>query len=110
MSSIRPALAALACFVAVIASSTAPARGDAVGVVRRTLTRGERTPGAGVTVTLAGDRTTQSAVTGRDGRFAFARVPFGHYTLRVAAADGPVVATVDVATDAIVAVALVSAT
>ena len=109
MPSIRPALAALACAGAVLASSTAPARADAVGVVRGTLTRADRSPVPGVTVTLAGDRTTQSAVTGRDGRFAFARVPFGHYTLRAAAADGPVVTSVDVASDAIVDVALVSA-
>jgi outer membrane receptor protein involved in Fe transport len=107
--SIRPALAALAFSATILASSIAPARADAVGVVRGTLTGADRSPVAGVIVTLAGDRTTQSAVTGRDGRFAFARVPFGHYTLRAVAADGPVVATVDVAADAIVDVALVSA-
>jgi outer membrane receptor for ferrienterochelin and colicin len=109
MSSIRPALAALAFAATLVASSFAPARADAVGLVRGTLTRADRTPVAGVTVTLVGDRTTQTAVTGRDGRFAFARVPFGHYTLRAAAADGAVTATVDVATDAIVDIEIVAA-
>ena len=109
MSSIRRALAVLAFTAIVLSSSTAPAYADSVGLIRGTLTHADRTPVAGVTVTLTGDRTVQTVVTGRDGRFAFARVPFGHYTLRAQAGDGPVTATVDVASDAIVDLALVSA-
>jgi outer membrane receptor protein involved in Fe transport len=105
----RMALAAFSCaVVAALAVSVAPARADVVGVVRGTLTRSDRTPIARVTVTLAGDRTTQAAVTGSNGRFAFARVPFGHYTIRANPPDGAVFATVEVATDAVVDVALVA--
>jgi outer membrane receptor protein involved in Fe transport len=102
------ALTAFSCAAVAVAASVAPARADVVGAVRGTLTRADHRPLAGVTVTLAGERTTQSVLTGSDGRFAFARVPFGHYTLQATAADGSAVASVDVATDAIVDVALVA--
>jgi outer membrane receptor for ferrienterochelin and colicin len=104
----RSALTALAC-AGIVVSAVAPARADVVGIVRGTLTRPDHRPLAHVTVTLTGDRVAQTAVTGDDGRFAFARVPFGHYTLRAATPDGTALATVDVATDAIVDVALLAA-
>jgi outer membrane receptor protein involved in Fe transport len=109
MHPFRSVLTALTCAIVAVTSSVAPARADVVGVVRGTLTRADHRPLAGVTVTLAGERVSQSVLTGPDGRFAFARVPFGHYTLRAAAADGTAVASIDVATGAIVDVALVAA-
>jgi hypothetical protein len=72
----RSALAALACSGFALVVSAAPARADIVGLVRGTLTRADHRPIARATVTLAGDRATLTAVTGTDGRFAFARVPF----------------------------------
>ncbi|HEY0613773.1 MAG TPA: TonB-dependent receptor [Candidatus Elarobacter sp.] len=104
----RTALAALAC-AGIVISAVAPARADVVGIVRGTLTRPDHRPLSHVTVTLTGDRVAQSAVTGDDGRFAFARVPFGHYTVRATAPEGTALASVDVATDAIVDLALVAA-
>jgi outer membrane receptor protein involved in Fe transport len=102
------ALAALASSGIILISTVAPARADVVGLVRGTLTRADRRPIAHVTVTLTGDRTAQTAVTGDDGRFAFARVPFGRYMLRADGPDGTALASVDVASDAIVDVALVA--
>jgi hypothetical protein len=109
MSSVRTALLALLASTSAVTASLAPARADVVGIVRGTLTRADRRPLANVAVTLTDDRTTRTALTGADGRFAFGRVPFGHYTLRAATAEGPAVAGVDVATDAIVDVSLVAA-
>ena len=108
MSFFRSALAALVCSGVVLAGTAAPARADVVGLVRGTLTRPDHRPLAHATVTLTGDRGAQSAVTGDDGRFAFARVPFGRYTVRATTPDGEALATVDVASDAIVDVALVA--
>ncbi|HEV3087577.1 MAG TPA: TonB-dependent receptor [Candidatus Elarobacter sp.] len=107
MNPLRAALAALT-FASVVLAPSAPARADVVGIVRGTVTRADHRPLAHVVVTLAGDRTTQTATSGDDGRFAFARVPFGHYTLRASTPDGLAVALVDVATDSIVDVALVT--
>ena len=103
-----PPLAALACGIAIV-SAAAPARADVVGLVRGTLTGSDRKPLAGVVVTLSGDRTSLTATTDPNGRFAFARVPFGRYTLRAAAPAGSAAATVDVASDAVVDVPLLAA-
>lgn len=105
---LRTLSAALAC-AGLAFVTAAPARADVVGIVRGTLTRSDHRPLAGITVTLTGDRLTQTTLTGTDGRFAFARVPFGHYTVRASAPEGTALATVDVATDAIVDVALLAA-
>ncbi len=78
----RSVLAALAMSTAVLVTTVAPARADVVGIVRGTLTGPDHRPIAHVTVTLTGDRTSYTATTGDDGRFAFPRVPFGHYTGR----------------------------
>ena len=102
-------LASLAIAGAAVVSTVAPARADVVGIVRGTLSRADHTPLAHVVVTLAGDRTTLTATTGPDGRFAFARVPFGHYTLEATSPDGAALATVDVASDSVTDVALVAA-
>ncbi len=108
MISARSALAALICSSIALAGSVVPARADVVGLVRGTLTRADHRALAHATVTLSNDRTAQTAVTGEDGRFAFARVPFGHYTVRASTPAGEAIATVDVASDAIVDVALVA--
>jgi outer membrane receptor protein involved in Fe transport len=105
MHPLRAAVAALAC-VSVAVVSAAPARADVVGVVRGTLARADHRPLGGVVVTLTGDRTALTATSGADGRFVFARVPFGHYTLQATTADGVALASIDVATDAIVDVTL----
>ncbi len=104
---VRSALAALIC-AGLLAGTVAPARADVVGLVRGTLARADRRPLAHATVTLTGDRAVQTAVTGDDGRFAFARVPFGRYTVRATTPDGEALANVDVASDAVVDVALVA--
>ncbi|MDB5070834.1 MAG: hypothetical protein JWM87_1945 [Candidatus Eremiobacteraeota bacterium] len=109
MQFFRTALAALVSTGIVAIATVAPARADVVGIVRGTLTRADHRPLAHVTVTLAGERTTQTAVTGDDGRFAFARVPFGRYTVRATTPDAAAIATVEVATDSITDVALVAA-
>jgi outer membrane receptor protein involved in Fe transport len=109
MNRYRWALAAAACAGIALVSSVAPARADVVGIVRGTLTGAERKPLAKIVVTLAGDRTSLTAVTADDGRFGFARVPFGHYALTAVTPQGTAVATVDVATDSVVDVALVAA-
>jgi outer membrane receptor protein involved in Fe transport len=102
------ALAALICFSAALVAGGAPARADVAGLVRGTLTGADHRPLAHATVTLASDRTARTAVTADDGRFTFARVPFGHYTLRAATPSGEAVAALDVASDAVVDVALVA--
>jgi outer membrane receptor protein involved in Fe transport len=104
----RSALAALVFSGIALAASAAPAHADVVGLVRGTVTRADHHPVPRATVTLADDRTSRTAVTGDDGRFAFARVPFGRYAVRATMPDGVAVATVDVASDAIVDVALVA--
>jgi outer membrane receptor protein involved in Fe transport len=108
MTRLSSVLLALVCSALALVATTGPARADVVGLVRGTLTRPDHRPLAHATVTLAGDRSARSAVTGDDGRFAFARVPFGRYTVRATTPDGVAQATVDVASDAIVDVALVA--
>lgn len=108
MPSIRAALAFAGAGIA-IAATVAPARADVVGAVRGTLTASDRHPLARVSVTLTGDRAAETATTDAQGRFAFPRVPFGHYTLRAATPDGVAVAEIDVATDAVVDVPLLAA-
>jgi len=89
-----------------ILTTALPALADVTGVVRGTLARADGRPVAGAVVTLAGADATLTATTDPDGRFAFARVPFGHYALHAPTADGNVEADVDVATGAAVDVAL----
>ncbi|MEO7039063.1 MAG: TonB-dependent receptor [Candidatus Elarobacter sp.] len=105
----RFALAGLAGTGVALVSTAAPARADAVGIVRGTLTRPDHRPLAHVLVTLTGDRTTFTATTRDDGRFAFPRVPFGRYSLEAAGPEGTALATLDVASDSVTDVALVAA-
>ncbi len=106
MVSLRRTIAVLACAGVALLAGVAPARADVAGTVRGTLADGAHHPVPDAAVTLAGDRVSQRAVTDKAGRFAFARVPFGHYTLSAPTRDGTAVATVDVASDSVVDVAL----
>ena len=83
----------------------APALADVVGVVRGTLAGADHHPLAGVVVTLSG-ADSLSATTDAAGRFAFPRVPFGHYSVHATTPDGPIDRTVDVATGSVVEVEL----
>jgi outer membrane receptor protein involved in Fe transport len=83
-----------------------PAWADVTGVVRGTLARADGRPVAGVVVTLTGAGAALTATTDPAGRFAFARVPFGHYEVRAATPDGDADTSVDIATGAAVDIAL----
>lgn len=104
----RAALAAVAFAGLALGATLAPARADVVGSVRGVLTGGDNKPIAQTPVTLTGERTTLTTTTGGDGRFAFARVPFGHYSLSANTPKGTASTSVDVASDAVVTVALVA--
>jgi len=103
------ALAAFAAVGAALISTVAPARADVVGIVRGIVTGEDRKPLPHVPVTLTGDRTTLTTTTGDDGRFVFARVPFGHYTLQATGPAGVGGTTIDVASDSVVDVHLIAA-
>jgi len=102
--SVLAAFAAATCGALVVAY-TSPVLADVTGVVRGVLTDVAKKPLPAVTVTLSGERTL-TAVTGSDGRFAFPRVPFGSYTVTARSTDGTATAAVEVASDAIIDVAL----
>jgi outer membrane receptor protein involved in Fe transport len=106
--SLRAAIAAVAFAGVALSIIAAPARADVVGSVRGILTGADRKPIGRAAVTLTGERTALTATTGDDGRFAFARVPFGHYTLTATATQGTASTTVDIASDASVTIALVA--
>jgi outer membrane receptor protein involved in Fe transport len=59
----------------------APALADTVGTITGTVVRGGQ-PTPNIVVNLSGDRFKQAVTTDTAGRFAFARVPFGDYTLQ----------------------------
>jgi outer membrane receptor protein involved in Fe transport len=105
----RLALAAFAAVCAVLVSTISPARADVVGIVRGTLHGAHNEPLANVDVRLVGDRGTLTTKTGADGKFAFARVPFGHYALQATGPAGTAGTQVDVASDSVVDVNLVAA-
>ena len=92
---------------ALVDANLTPALADIVGIVRGTLTGQNSRPLAHVTVTLIGERTSLTAVTDAEGRFAFPRVSFGRYTVAASTPEGTATASVDVATDAVADVALV---
>jgi outer membrane receptor protein involved in Fe transport len=91
--------------VLAIAATPLPALAGVTGVVRGTVTLDGRL--AAADVTLAGEGTSQAMRSDAAGRFAFERIPFGHYTL-TATAGGAIVAqaAVDVTTDSVTDVAL----
>ncbi|GAC1303266.1 MAG: hypothetical protein NVSMB19_13110 [Vulcanimicrobiaceae bacterium] len=92
--------------VAAFVCTSVAARADTAGLVRGTATVAGR-PAAGVAVTLRGEHTTLAATTDAAGTFAFARVPFGRYTL-TAKREGtpPFSQPVDVASDAVVSLSV----
>ena len=75
-----------------------PARADIVGAVHGTLRGADRAPIAGALVTITGTGVHDSERTDAQGRFAFPRVPFGHYTLHADTPKGPADLAIDVAT------------
>ncbi len=95
-----------ACVAASLLTIALPALADTTGLVRGTITLGGK-PAAGVTVTLAGEGTTDSVVTASTGTFVFPRVTFGRYTLTAHLAGNPdVTRTVAVESGSIVSLSL----
>jgi outer membrane receptor protein involved in Fe transport len=100
----------LRCFVpavcALALAGASPVLADTVGTITGTVSRdGRGSPG--VVVHLFGDRFAQAATTDARGRFVFARVPFGNYTLHANVGGSPAVADVSVTTGAVVTLTLV---
>jgi len=76
-------------------ATLSPALADTVGFVRGTVSRDGRPIAAHVI--LAGNTLTLAAEAGPDGRFAFARVPFGEYHLAAKTADGRIAPAIEIA-------------
>ncbi len=106
---VRAALAVLLLAGAGVLATAAPVHADTVGAVRGTLTNSDGKPIPATTITLSGPDVRLTAVTGADGRFAFSRVPFGHFTLHADTPAGPADGTVDVATGSAVQIDLLAA-
>ena len=98
----------IALFITALAAAS-PARADVTGTVRGSVLRSNGTPVAAAAVRLSGERVTLDTKTDERGRFAFVRVPFGHYELRAAAEALAVTAGVDVSSGAVIDVALTAA-
>ncbi|HEY4440624.1 MAG TPA: TonB-dependent receptor [Candidatus Elarobacter sp.] len=109
MDRTRLAFAAFAATGAVLFASLTPALADVVGIVRGTLVGAHNEPLPNIVVKLVGDRGTLTATTAKDGTFAFARVPFGHYALQATGPAGTAGTQIDVASDAVVDVNLIAA-
>jgi outer membrane receptor protein involved in Fe transport len=95
--------ATLAAVVSVTFS--APVLADNSGTVRGAVSSGGK-PAAGATISLKGDSTTFSVTADAAGRFAFPRIPFGHYRVNALGAGGSADQEIDVSTDAVVTLAL----
>jgi outer membrane receptor protein involved in Fe transport len=80
----------------------APALADVIGVVRGTLSDAKHHPVADSVVTLAGGGADLTATTDTAGRFAFPRVPFGHYTIKAGTPEGPIERPIYVTTGTVV--------
>jgi outer membrane receptor protein involved in Fe transport len=93
-----------ASLAAIVCLTSVPALADNSGTVRGAVSLTGK-PVAGAKVTLRGEGTATTAETDAQGRFAFPRVPFGHY---VSAQSGSNEADleIDVATDSVVTLAL----
>jgi outer membrane receptor protein involved in Fe transport len=89
-------LAALVSF-----SLAAPALADNSGTVRGTVSSAGKVV-AGASVSLEGGGASLGAKTDAQGRFAIARVPFGHYLVRAQAPGVEADRDVDVSTDSVV--------
>jgi outer membrane receptor protein involved in Fe transport len=103
----KPRNVSLCAVAALVLALLAPALADVVGVVRGTLSSPGNHPAAGVVVTLEGGGGDLTTKTDAAGRFAFARVPFGRYTLHASTADGSVDRSIDVTTGTVVNVDLI---
>jgi outer membrane receptor protein involved in Fe transport len=92
--------------ILIVLAMAFPAFAAVTGDVRGIVTV-DRTATAGITVTIAGEGTSQTTLTDTQGRFAFGQVAFGHYTLSAASAGKPPArASVDVSTGSVSNVAL----
>jgi outer membrane receptor protein involved in Fe transport len=101
MRNLFAAVAAIA-----ILTLSGPAFGATTGVVKGVTTLSGQ-PVSGVALTLQGEGSTLRAASGAGGQFAFATVPFGHYTLTARRAGLPdVMQEIDVATDSVVSLSL----
>jgi outer membrane receptor protein involved in Fe transport len=99
----RFALAAL--LAAVLSIFALPALADNTGIVRGVVTDGGK-PVTHATVALKGEGAGLTATTDTVGRFAFPRVPFGHYAVSVHTANGDATQELDVATDSVATLSL----
>jgi outer membrane receptor protein involved in Fe transport len=100
----RHFVAALAALTILVTSSAVLAA--ATGIVKGVTTLAGK-PVGGVALTLQGEGATLRATSGGNGQFAFAIVPFGHYTLTAHRAGTPdITQDVDVQTDSVVNLAL----
>jgi outer membrane receptor protein involved in Fe transport len=100
------ALIIVIALILVLANAPRAARADVVGVVRGTLTGAKQQAVPRATVTLSSPDVRLSVATDDAGRFAFPRVPFGHYDLTAATPDGPAQARITVVTSSVTEVAL----
>jgi outer membrane receptor protein involved in Fe transport len=92
--------------ILIVLAMALPAFAAVTGDVRGIVTV-NGTATAGITVTIAGEGTSQTTLTDTQGRFTFGQVAFGHYTLSAQSAGKPAAqASVDVSTGSVSNVAL----
>jgi len=100
----RVLIAAL-CTAAVVLLTT-PAFAATTGLVKGTTTVNGQ-PAAGVSLTLKGEGATLQATSDTVGAFAFAQVPFGHYTLTAQRTGAPALSQdIDVQSDSVLNLSL----
>ena len=84
----RPFHAAIVAASFLFFAVAAAAFADTAGLVRGTVTFGGA-PAAAVAVSLRGEGGARATTTDAAGKFVFARVPFGHYTLTAVRSGTP---------------------
>ncbi len=94
-----------ASFAAILLGTALPALADTTGIVRGTATLAGQ-PLPSLSVTLKGEGSTLTAPTDAAGRFAFPRVPFGHYSVSAHTGLNDATVQVDVETNSVVTISL----